>query len=154
MADLGFADFDFDADYSTQPAYRTAPSGTYQVEFKNIKQSESFDEGAIEFVMDARILAGEYEGETIRLYSQVSNPNAEQDWKVKSGRFTFTQCCKALGFNALPSDTDEMIAQPFMMKIDKRAAKSGKEYHIFKGASKADLAQGMDAPSFDNPFDN
>lgn len=154
MADLGFADFDFDADYSSKPAFRTAPSGVYQVEFKNIKEVESFDDGAKEFQMDATIVDGEYEGETIRLYSQISNPNPDQEWKVKSGRFTFAQTCKALGFNSLPSDTDEMIAQPFMMKVEKRQAKSGKEYHVFKGASPADFAQSADEHPFDNPFDN
>ena len=155
MADLGFADFDFDADYSSKPAYRTAPSGSYLVEFKNIKEVESFDDGAKEFQMDASIIEGEYEGETIRLYSQISNPNPEQDWKVKSGRFTFAQTCKALGFSSLPSDTDEMIAQPFMMKVEKRVAKSGKEYHVFKGASKANFEPGAPGTDpFDNPFDN
>lgn len=156
MADLGFADFDFDADYSSsQKEYRYAPSGNYQVEFKNIKEVDSFDEGAKEFQMDATILEGEYEGETIRLYSQISNPNPDFEWKTRSGRFTFAQTCKALGFSSLPSDTDEMIAQPFMMKVEKRTAKSGKEYHIFKGAAKADFgAPAVGEPSFENPFDN
>lgn len=140
---MGVFDEIFDENYDMEQELAAGekagklPTGTYKVMVTDSAQvEESFGpDGCVEFWFRMEVIDGEREGSRINLYPRLFNPEDKDDYRVKTGRKEFAFICRGCKFTAPPSDSTELHDIPFDLSLELKTAKSGRQYHVIKGAN-------------------